>query len=632
PLNNLGVTAVGYNNKEGIATSMGHAPMVAMVDAAAGSRMAISEARTNVVWAPLKDGIKGISLSANWMWPCRNEGEDARLYKAVKGASDFSCALGINIPTGKDSMSMTQKYPSGEKVLSPGTVIISTVAPVEDINKIVHPNLQNNPDSVLMYIPFVDGAASAAAGSDAKEAFPLGGSAFAQIVGQVGNVAPDVENPEYFAAAFKAVQEMVSRDMLLAGHDISAGGMITTALEMCFANVNGGLAINARALEMIAKEWGSAAGSVDIFKALFSETPGVLVQVEGSKVDEIAAVLDVCGAKGYVIGNYLPARKVVLTGFGANDAVSLDIDALRDIWFKTSYLFDIRQVGETCAKERFVNYKKQPLVYKFPEGFTGSLSAYSGVAAPVAESSAALAPDTSAPVAAIIREKGSNGDREMAWALHLAGFRVKDVHMTDLISGRETLEEVKMIVFVGGFSNADTLGSAKGWAGAFLYNAKAKAALDAFYAREDTMSLGICNGCQLMAELGLLTPTARELSPKMIHNNSHKYESAFVGVGIENSPSIMLSSLAGSKLGIWVAHGEGKFSFPENFTGSLSSYSGVAAPVAEGSSALAPAADAPIAAIIREKGSNGDREMAWALHLAGFRVKDVHMTDLISGR
>ena len=561
PLNNLGVTAIGYNNKEGIATSMGHAPMVAMVDSAAGSRMAISEALTNVVWAPLKDGIKGISLSANWMWPCRNEGEDTRLFKAVKGASDFSCALGINIPTGKDSMSMTQKYPSGEKVLSPGTVIISTVAPVEDINKIVHPNLQNNPDSVLMYIPFVDGAASAAAGSDEKVAFPLGGSAFAQIVGQVGNVAPDVENPAYFASAFAAVQKLVANELVLAGHDISAGGMITAALEMCFANVNGGLAINARALEMIAKEWGCQGGSDSIFRAMFSETPGVLVQVASSAVDTVSGVLAECGAQGYVIGNYLPARKVVLTGFGAADSVSLDIDALRDVWFKTSYLFDIRQVGETCAKERFVNYKKQPLVYSFPEGFTGSLSAYSGVAAPVAGSSA-LAPAADAPMAAIIREKGSNGDREMAWALHLAGFRVKDVHMTDLISGRETLEEVKMIVFVGGFSNADTLGSAKGWAGAFLYNAKAKAALDAFYAREDTMSLGICNGCQLMAELGLLTPTARELSPKMVHNNSHKYESAFVGVGIENSPSIMLRSLSGSKLGIWVAHGEGKFSFP----------------------------------------------------------------------
>jgi len=358
PLNNLGVTAIGYNNKEGIATSMGHAPMVALADSAAGSRMAISEALTNVVWAPLKDGIKGISLSANWMWPCRNEGEDARLFKAVKGASDMACALGINIPTGKDSMSMTQKYPDGEKVLSPGTVIISTVAPVEDINKIVHPVLENNPDSTLLYIPFVNSAASA--GSAAKEAFPLGGSAFAQIIGQVGNAVPDVEDPAYFGEAFAAVQELVGKNLVLAGHDISAGGLITAALEMCFANVNGGLALNARTLEMLAQAWEGKEVAGAAFKAMFSETPGVLVQVANEKLAEVAAVLNIVtapvaaevaapGAKAYIIGNYLPARKVVVTGFGA-DAVSLDIDSLRDIWFKTSYLFDIRQVGEKCAR------------------------------------------------------------------------------------------------------------------------------------------------------------------------------------------------------------------------------------------------------------------------------------------
>ena len=581
PLNNLGVTAIGYNNKEGIATSMGHAPLVAMVDSAAGSRMAIAEALTNVVWAPLKDGIKGISLSANWMWPCRNEGEDARLFSAVKGASDFACALGINIPTGKDSMSMTQKYPNGEKVLSPGTLIVSTVAPVTDVYSVVHPNIQENENSSLLYIPFANGAAISGADKDAvsKESFPLGGSAFAQIIGKIGNVTPDIDNPEYFKKCFDAIQELVGKGLLLAGHDISAGGLITAALEMCFANTKGGLAINAKVLQMLAEAYEAENGTRCfacqgktaeelIFRTLFSETPGVLVQVDNSKLDEVSKYINVIdapiaanvaipGAKAYVIGSYLPARKIVLTECGkmadavsscTNGAISLSIDSYRDIWYKTSYLFDIRQVGEKCAKDRFQNYKNQPLVYKFPETFTGNMEQYKA--------------EGNAPVAAIIREKGSNGDREMAWALHLAGFKVKDVHMTDLIHGRETLEEVKMIVFVGGFSNADTLGSAKGWAGAFLYNQKAKAALDAFYAREDTMSLGICNGCQLMAELGLITPTQRELSPKMIHNNSHKYESAFVGVTIEQSPSIMLNSLSGSKLGIWVAHGEGKFSFP----------------------------------------------------------------------
>ena len=564
PLNNLGVTAIGYNNKEGIATSMGHAPLVALIDSAAGSRIAIAEALTNVVWAPLKDGIKGISLSANWMWPCRNEGEDARLYKAVEGASDFACALGVNIPTGKDSMSMTQKYSNGEKVLSPGTLIVSTVAPVTNVDKVVHPALKAVENSSLLYIPFT--------AVSSKESFPLGGSAFAQIINKVGNTNPDILDPAYFGNCFAAVQALVEKGLVLAGHDISGGGLITAVLEMCFANSKGGLTLNAKALQMLAEVNESAEDL--IFRALFSEVPGVLIQVAQDKMSEIEEILNVVStpnvaecastrAKGYILGSYLPARKVVVTGMGAiatneSGALSLDIDLLRDIWYKTSYLFDIRQVGEKCAKERFQNYKNQPLEYKFPEGFTGSLTSYKGVM----DSKTAKVADTNAPIAAIIREKGSNGDREMAWALHMAGFRVKDVHMTDLISGRETLEEIKLIVFVGGFSNADTLGSAKGWAGAFLYNEKAKAALDNFYARKDTLSLGICNGCQLMAELGLITPEKRELSPKMRHNNSHKYESGFVGVEIAESPSIMLKSLTGSKLGIWVAHGEGKFTFP----------------------------------------------------------------------
>ncbi len=612
PLNNLGVTAIGYNNKEGIATSMGHAPLVALADSAAGSRMAIAEALTNVLWAPLKNGIRGVSLSANWMWPCRNEGEDARLYKAVKGASDFACALGINIPTGKDSMSMTQKYPDGEKVLSPGTLIVSTVAPVTDINAVVSPDIKERPESTLLYVPFTG------VSGDGSEAFPLGGSAFAQIINKIGGNIPDIADPEYFSKCFAAVQELVSRGLILAGHDISAGGLITAALEMCFANTGGGLTLNAKVLQMLAEiaeaEGGTKCFACEgkqpedlVFRALFSEIPGVLLQVDNDRLDEAGSVLHIIsaptvsesrlsGAKAYIVGNYLPVRKIVITGTGkiGGGAVSLDIDSLRDIWYKTSYLFDIRQVGEECAKERYQNYKYQPLAYKFPDSFTGRLSGYKGAmdsrsaeiaiedglsvdgtengadgtgivcneTAGAAENNVSGTAVIVPPAAAIIREKGSNGDREMAWALHMAGFRVKDVHMTDLITGRETLEDVKLIVFVGGFANADTLGSAKGWAGAFLYNEKARKALDAFYARRDTLSLGICNGCQLMAELGLITPERRELSPKMKHNTSHKYESAFVGVQIEESPSVMLRSLSGSRLGIWVAHGEGKFSFP----------------------------------------------------------------------
>lgn len=535
PLNNLGVTAIGYNNKEGIATSIGHAPFVALIDAAAGSRMAIAESLTNIVWTPLEKGLKGVSLSANWMWPCRNKGEDARLYKAVKGASDFAIALGINIPTGKDSMSMTQTYPNGEKVLAPGTLIISTVAPVKDINNIIKPDLKSVDGSKLLYIPFTCNA-------DGNIPFNLGGSAFAQIINAVGDEAPDVKDAAYFSNCFAAVQELISKGLVLAGHDISAGGFITSALEMCFANTKGGLKISA------SPDAGKPLTTQDLEKVMFSENPGVLLQVDAGKMAQIAETLKV---KAWTVGEIINERRLIVETADAGE-IALDIDALRDIWFKTSYLFDIRQVGEQCAKDRFQNYKKQPLVYSFPATFTGKLN--------IEENK--RGENTSAPIAAIIREKGSNGDREMAWALFMAGFRVKDVHMTDLISGRETLEEVQMIVFVGGFANADTLGSAKGWAGAFLYNAKAKAALDKFYARKDTLSLGVCNGCQLMAELGLLTPEQRELSPRLLHNTSRKYESNFVGVTIENSPAILLESLQGCKLGIWVAHGEGKFSFP----------------------------------------------------------------------
>ncbi|HLN94153.1 MAG TPA: phosphoribosylformylglycinamidine synthase subunit PurQ, partial [Flavobacterium sp.] len=221
---------------------------------------------------------------------------------------------------------------------------------------------------------------------------------------------------------------------------------------------------------------------------------------------------------------------------------------LRDTWFRTSYLLDRKQSGEQKAKERYDNYKNQPLQFRFPSHFDGQI--------PVVD------PTQSRPKAAIIREKGSNSEREMAHAMYLAGFDVKDVHMTDLISGRETLEDIRFIGAVGGFSNSDVLGSAKGWAGAFLYNEKAKAALEAFFRREDTLSVGICNGCQLFVELGLLNPE-HDRKPYMSHNESRKHESGFTSVTIQENNSVMLSSLAGSTLGVWISHGEGKFNLPK---------------------------------------------------------------------
>ncbi len=525
PLNNLGVVALDYSGNKGIATSIGHAPAAGLIDAAAGSILSIAEALTNLVWAPLEEGLKGVSLSANWMWPCRNAGEDARLYEAVKAASDFAIALGINIPTGKDSLSMTQKYPDGEKVLSPGTVIISAVASVRDIRRIVSPVLQPEFTSSLVYLDF------------SSDSLKTGGSALAQVLNSLGNEVPTVTDAAVFARAFEAVQQLIIRGVVLAGHDISSGGMITALLEMLFAQPGIGLEADF-----------STFNESDIVKLLFSENPGVILQV--NDLDYTSVLLHDMGLNFKVLGK--PAFRRALNLRYNDGSTLLDVDALRRLWYRTSYLLDRHQSGEDLARERFRNVEKQPLSFNFGEDFTGEFRYY-GIDP--------MRTHESGTRAAIIREKGVNGDREMAWSLYLAGFDVKDVHMTDLISGRETLEDVNMIVFVGGFSNSDVLGSARGWAGAFIYNPAAKEALDNFFSRPDTLSLGVCNGCQLMVELGLIYPAHTEKTV-MKHNESGKFESAFLNVDIPENQTVMLGSMAGRRLGIWIAHGEGRFSLP----------------------------------------------------------------------
>lgn len=524
PLNNVGVITLDYQGEKGLATTIGHAPVAAMIDAAAGSVLSIAESLTNLVWAPLSHQLKGVSLSANWMWPAKNEGENARIYQAVKAASDFACELGINIPTGKDSMSMTQKYKDGV-VYSPGTVIISASAEVSEVRKVVEPVLVNEPSSSIYFIDF------------SKMNRCLGGSAFSQIINKLGNQAPTVNDTNYFAAAFNALQQCIEKEIILAGHDISSGGLITTLLEMCFADNQSGMTLDL-----------SGIGEADSVKVLFSENPGVVVQVADIKAFE--GVMNKAGVRVVKIGT--PSGSRDFTVKNNEDVFNFDLNSLRELWFKSSYLLDRKQSGEKLALERFRNYKKNELTYDF-KAFTGR----------AADLGIDLKRRAKRDVkAAIIREKGVNGDREMAYALYLAGMDVKDVHMTDLISGRETLEDVNMIVFVGGFSNSDVLGSAKGWAGAFKYNEAAKLALDNFYKRKDTLSLGVCNGCQLMVELGLVYPDRAE-KPKMLHNESHKFESGFVSVEILPNPSVMLKTMEGMKLGIWIAHGEGKFSLPQ---------------------------------------------------------------------
>ena len=525
PLNNVGVMALDFKSNKGIATSIGHAPVPALIDAEAGSRLSITEALANLVWAPLTHELKGVSLSANWMWPAKNEGENSRLYSGVKAVSDFACELGINIPTGKDSMSMTQKYPDGEKVFAPGTVIISSVGEASDINKTISPVIDHSKkNSKIVYIDF--------SGSD----FELGGSSLAQVLNKVGTKTPD-SDPQVVASAFNSVQYLIKHGHVIAGHDVSSGGLITALLEMCFANTKGGLEIDLSGLQG------------DVTEILFSEKPALLLQVDDVSWEELRDL----GISYFEIGQVSDKRTIQIK---KNDwANSFDIDSLRKLWMKPSFLLDQKQTVAAVAKERNENRFKQPLSYSFPKRFDGKASTYN------------LDFDRkekSGVKAAIIREQGVNSDREMAYALWLAGFDVKDVHMTDLITGREDLNEVKMIVFVGGFSNSDVLGSAKGWAGSFLFNEKAKTALDAFYARKDTLSLGVCNGCQLMMELGLIWPKMGDRHPKMQHNSSGKFECGFINVEIQETNAIMLQSMIGSKLGIWLAHGEGKFQLADS--------------------------------------------------------------------
>ena len=518
PLNNCGVMALDFKSLKGVATSIGHSPISGLIDPVAGSRNSITEALSNIIWAPLSKGLSGVSLSANWMWPCNNEGEDSRLYEAVESISKFAIELGINVPTGKDSLSMKQKYPTKE-VIAPGTVIISAAAECNNISNVVEPLFKINQGSIY-YINL------------SQDKYKLGGSSFAQTLNKVGNETPSVVSAEFIVKAFNTVQNLIANGLIVAGHDISAGGLITTLCEMCFSDNNVGADL---VLDSLNEE--------DSIKLLFSENAGLVIQ---SKDDSIEDYFKKDNIEFFKIGKTSKSDNLTIKNF--NENIDLKISEYRDEWFSTSVLLDKKQTSNNLAIERFNNFKNQPLKFVFPSKFNGIL--------PVIDSS------INRPKAAIIREKGSNSEREMANAMYLAGFDVKDIHMTDLISGRENLEDIRFIGTVGGFSNSDVLGSAKGWAGAFKYNEKAKSSLENFMKRKDTLSIGICNGCQLFMELDLINPE-HEIHGKMTFNDSKKHESAFTSVKIQKNNSIMLSSLEGSNLGVWISHGEGKFKLPQ---------------------------------------------------------------------
>ncbi|WP_034059478.1 phosphoribosylformylglycinamidine synthase [Lacinutrix jangbogonensis] len=521
PLNNVGVMALDYKGKEGIATSIGHAPISGLINPIAGSRNSITEALTNIIWAPLKDGLQSVSLSANWMWPCKNEGEDARLYEAVKAISEYAIALGINVPTGKDSLSMKQKYPN-ESIISPGTVIISAAGNCNAISKVIEPVLQKNGGDIY-YINI------------SQDDFKLGGSSFAQILNKIGNDAPNVTDSAFVKNVFNTIQILIKDEQIVAGHDVASGGLITTLLEMCFADTNLGAALDITALNQ-----------KDSCKVLFGENAGIVFQSKDAAIENVLADANI---EFFNIGKVTESD--TLSVINQAEVFTMTVSRLRDVWYKTSFLLDQKQTANNLAEARYNNYKKQPLTYTFPKHFTGKLS-------DVIQS----ASEESRPKAAILREKGSNSEREMANAMYLAGFDVKDVHMTDLISGRETLEDIQFLGAVGGFSNSDVLGSAKGWAGAIKYNEKANKVINDFFNREDTLSVGICNGAQLFMELDLVNPE-HDVHGKLTYNDSKKHESSFTSVAVQKNNSVMLSTLEGTTLGVWISHGEGKFNLPK---------------------------------------------------------------------
>ncbi|MCY4419578.1 MAG: phosphoribosylformylglycinamidine synthase [Cytophagales bacterium] len=512
PLNNLGVVASEFGSSpKGLGIGIGQAPASGLLCPEAGACLALAEALGNLVWAPMEKGIRSISLSANWIWP-NQENDYALLYRAVQALSDFAIRLGIPIPTGKDSLSMVQRYPDGKLIPAPGTLIITGLAKISSVRQVVEPVLQEDMETEIWYLPL-------------SKNYELGGSQWSVIREQEG-IPPSLLPPEYIVRAFHFLQQLIQEDKIRAGHDVSSGGLLSTLLEMCYPQPNTiGMAI----------KWYDFLPFDSLSKILFSEAPGWIVQVPTNI--RFRAIAKKANVHAYHIGR--PTPNPVLFFKYKNKNYQWHVDNCRKQWMSPSHLMDAQQTHPLQAQKRQIHLGTQVLSPKFPPSFTGKKSTFL----------------KKQYKAAIIREKGSNGEEETALALYMAGFRVKDVHMTDILSGREDLSDISVVAFVGGFSHADALGAAKGWAAIFRHNQQAQQVLKSFYAREDTLSIGICNGCQLMMELSLISP---DPSP-MQENLSQKFECGFVDVCILESPSIMFRPLINTRLSVWIAHREGRF-------------------------------------------------------------------------
>ena len=519
----VAVIAQSHFGLTGAATSIGEQPIKMLVNPKAGARMAVGEALTNLAWAHIS-GLEDIKCSANWMWAPKLPGEGAALYDAVSAMRDLMIALGIAVDGGKDSLSMATRV-GDEIVKSPRELVISAYATMPDITKVVTPDLKNPGQSRLIFIDI------------AREKARLGGSALAQVYGQVGNESPDVDDPEMLKRAFHAIQKLISENLILAGHDISDGGIITTFLEMAFAG-NCGLRIQMD-------------GPWSPLERLFAEELGAVIECHVNDVRKVIEILDSFHLRSSLIGETTEEKKIVVT-YHSQKVLDSSMCVIREWWEETSYQIERLQMNSQCADEERKNiFDRKGPSYVIP---------FEPKPTP-----AHLLEVKDKPEVAILREEGSNGDREMTSAFYRAGFSPWDITMTDLISGRMTLERFRGLVAVGGFSYADVPESAKGWAAAIRFNERLRKMFDEFYHRSDTFSLGVCNGCQLFGLLGWVPwlGIADNKQPRFVQNVSGRFESRWVTVKILESPAIMFKGMIDSTLGIWVAHGEGRLRFPD---------------------------------------------------------------------
>jgi phosphoribosylformylglycinamidine synthase len=543
PLANFAAFAQSPLGFSGGATAIGEHPLKGLngdtSSCQAMARLAVAEALTNLMWIKISS-LDSVKASGNWMWAAKFEGEGPKMYDAAQALSDVMVELGIAIDGGKDSLSMAARVPlasgGSETAKSPGQLVITAYAPVPDVRIKVTPDLKSRGDSVLLFVDLGAGPPT------------LGGSALGQVLGQpdAGN-APEV-NVEGLKAAFGATQRLLAGGLLLAGHDRSDGGLLVTCLEMAFA---GRVGCNLN-LET------PSGGQYGLFAALFGEAPGLVYEVRRSDLGAVWRLLEAEGVTAVEIGSTRADMKIVLR-VGSECVLDADVRTLQDVWEATSFQLERLQCSLPCVEEEEASLKERtspPFELSFsPE--------------PTAD---ALLNAASKHRVAIVRQEGSNGDREMSASFHLAGFEVWDVHMSDLLDGRITLDSFRGAAFVGGFSYADTLDSAKGWAGSVLFSPTVSAQFKAFRDRLDTFSIGICNGCQLLSLLGWVPGSEQgsealpiKQQPRFVHNNSGRFESRFVTVGIEQSAasSVWLRGMEGSKLGVWVAHGEGRCHFPD---------------------------------------------------------------------